>query len=838
MKNDISALLKQIHEFQPDRTNTLPQNTFFLNDTDVLCRERESGESRHPYAADGLVVWAHSSGQISACESTLHLFKTANSTEDPNLNFFGGLPQADGTFFPVALQNANRQLFEPANLERYVVYTASCVYYLAETAQAVFALRLHVSPDKHIHLAFSAINTTDAPLSLYLASCIEARMLTWEEENFWDRMKFYGQKHGDNYCLFAENHYLVVRQTEQGGTTLHSSHSAGRSSFLGKNGRGFANAAPLKSGRLLHEMTAANTADMPVAADVVHYRLQAGECVRREYELSYGLGEEFASNELSIPVDIAAVDAALNQMRLDEGRSLACTTIRFDDWDGALHPVLLNRFLQQVQKQVSFCALGKNYAGPQIGIRDVMQQLEVSLLWQPVESREKIITALQYILEDGRPPRQFSVPTNPHEFPSMDLRAFIDQGVWIISTVYTYLCFTEDWSILDEPCSYYIASPDNTRIVAQSEQTDTVLEHILRIADYLGRHLDPETGCLRAMHGDWNDALDGLGKTNNPDKRYGNGVSVMASLQFYQNCLELDAILAHSGRFSQKRPVYASYAKTLQDGLAAHAIDTNADGAHRIVHGWGDRQAYRIGSFHDPDGIPRRSATSTAFWAITDMIRHTPSLREDLVADLTALGSRYGLKTFDRPFAHDMYPYVGRIATITPGTYENAAPYVHAGLFGIAALFRLGESDLAWRETERAMVLTHPDCTKTPFVMPNSYCDCEAYNMHGESMGDWYTGSGAVLIKNLIRYGFGIAPDLDGVHLQTAACMPCHRAHVSLCVKGHPLTLRYERQGGNTRRILLNGTACDTVFDPLLNTYTAFIPTNQLTDNIIIDIID
>lgn len=838
LKQQVLQLLEHIHALKADRTNSLPQNTFYLNDTDILCGDRETGDSRYPYYADGLVVWAYSSGQITACESTLHIFKSSNSTEDPNINFFGGLMTENGDWFPIALQNANRQLFEPFDVKRYVIYSAKYMLYVAQTARAVFAVRLHVSRDKHIHFSFTAINTSNEPLTVYMASCIEPRMLTWEEENFWDRMRFCGHKTDSGYLIHADENYLVINEAAHGGKELCGFHSAGRSSFLGKNGRGFTNAEPLKSGKLLHEITDANTTDMPVAADLVHYRLEAGDCVRRDYDLSYYICEEDALSASLVPVDTAMIDNALEQEQQKDIDSLKAMTLRFDDWHGSLEPTVLNRFLVNVQKQVSFCALGKNYAGPLIGIRDVMQQLEVSLWWHPLESREKLVTALHYILEDGRPPRQFSVPTTPDALPMMDLRRFIDQGVWIISTMYTYLSVTDDASILDEVCSYYIAAPDNSHVSGKSEHRDTVLEHLIRIMDYLGSNLDSETGCLRVLHGDWNDALDGLGKTNDPSKDYGSGVSVMASLQFYRNCLEMDEILAHTGRFAHKRVAYATYANILKNGLLRYAIDVSDTGEKRVIHGWGDQHRYKVGSFHDPDGKARRSTTATAFWAITGMLAHTPDLRDTLIADLKAVRSRYGLKTFDVPFARDTYPFVGRLATITAGSYENAAAYVHASLFGIAALFCMGESALAWEELERSMVISHPDCTKTPFVMPNSYCDSDAYCMHGESMGDWYTGSGAVLIKNLIRYGFGIVPTLNGLHLQTAAVMPCTRTSLSLTLKGHPLTVTYENRSQGTRTIAINGEVQPTTLDPLMNTHTLNIPTNTLTDGMHILITD
>ena len=51
------------------------------------------------------------------------------------------------------------------------------------------------------------------------------------------------------------------------------------------------------------------------------------------------------------------------------------------------------------------------------------------------------------------------------------------------------------------------------------------------------------TGCIRALYGDWNDALDGLGVSTVSGVEYGTGVSVMATLQVYQNLGEMLEIL-------------------------------------------------------------------------------------------------------------------------------------------------------------------------------------------------------------------------------------------------------------------------------------------------------
>lgn len=373
----------------------------------------------------------------------------------------------------------------------------------------------------------------------------------------------------------------------------------------------------------------------------------------------------------------------------------------------------------------------------------------------------------------------------------------------------------------------------------KSDIQDTVLDHLIRIMDYLARNLDREygTNCLRALYGDWNDALDGLGKTKDPGKKYGSGVTVMATLQFYQNLREMTMILTKIGKYPEKIDAYAAYSRGIEEGLAKYGIDINDAGQRRIIHGWGDKISYKLGSWRDPDGKARRSITSNSFWAITGMIEKDPSLKEVIMDTLDAVDSKYGLKTFDVPFPYAM-PEAGRISYITPGTYENSCAYVHASMFGIMALFCLGESEKAWRQMEKSMVITHDNCTMTTFAMPNSYCENPDFEIDGGSMGDWYTGSGAVLVKEMIKFGFGIAPNLDGLIIQTPASMPCSSAKIEIIVKGHPIVLSYQNTGAGTRTFTVNGKATEGVLDPLMQIPKLFIPTEQLTDHMLIKVID
>ncbi|MBQ2933833.1 MAG: hypothetical protein IJE02_04370 [Clostridia bacterium] len=835
----LKNLMKQINDFKASEDNSLPQNTFYLNENQILCRERDYGVSRFAYDANGLVVWARSSGHIDAYESTFTIFRELNNFEDASIAFMGGLKQENGEYFPISLFECHRQLFENIDIKRYVVYSFRYAYYIADTSDVTFAVRVHADMDKHIHFAFAAINKSDKPQSIYMMSCMDAWLFYRNNGGVYDIMNRFGKRYQNgNYLLRSYGDSMTIGRAAFGKEPDAEYLTTQKSAVLGPVGRLMTNAASLKSGVFANDSDAANSVDVPVCADSAHYTLNAGESVRREYELQYFHTIEEAEAVINYKPDIEKIDTIL---AADEELALskfATMQTHFENYNGGFNAKVLNKFVRNIQKQISFCALGKNYFGPMMGVRDVMQQLESSLIWQPRESRAQFINALNHILEDGRPPRQFSNQESDDYMPMFDLRKFIDQGVWIITTLHTYLAYTNDWSILDEKCGYYVAAPDNSRLIAKSEIVDTVLDHIVKIMDFLCSNIDEETGCLHSLYGDWNDALDGLGKTTDKTREYGTGVSVMCSLQLYQNCTEICEILKAVSKYSDKVEKYEVVAETLKNGLTKYAVDTNNSGERRIMHGWGDNRSYKIGSWCDPDGNSRYSSTANSFWAISGMVKNDPSMKETVMQAFKTLDSKYGIMTFDKAFPLDMHKYVGRIANISAGTYENAGTYVHATMFAVSALFLMGESQEAWRQFDLGTVLSHADCSKSPFAMPNSYFRNEELCIDGQSFADWYTGSGTVFIKNLVKFGFGVCPTLDGLVIQTAGYMPTTDASIDVIVKGHPITVKYQNEGNGSRTFKVNGKEMTGEFDSMMNIPKLFMPTADICDNMVIEVID
>lgn len=847
-KNTILSLLAQIKQAEKDGNNRMPQNSFYLDYDKIVCCKRDIGESRYPYDSDGLMVWLHSTGFIDALESKLTIFKTANFGEESAVSFFGGIKNDENDYTPISITGASRGLNEN-NVSRYIVYSLKHAYCILECEPFVFAMRLHVDSKKHIHFSLMGINTSSEEQEFYIASFMETLLRYDENEKFWDRLRKFGKRYDNGTVVlkslvFGKMISLVINHKITEGKLIKKSSTTARGDFLGSKGLCIANSESLRRGCFNKEAQNTSTTDLPVASDIFHLRAGAGDSVRIDYELVLCYNDADAEIEkyLNLEIDKAKIDAELELVETQEKDAFDTIRVRFDNWNtDRVNADTFNKFFRSVQKQTTICAHGKNYAGAYLGVRDVFQQLEGALMWHPQLSRKKIIDALKCILTTGRPPRMFTVPDDPTAPVPVSLEKYIDQGVWIISTVYTYLAYTGDYSILDEICGY-IEAPDDAvwTSAARSIEKDSVLEHLIRIMGYLLSQVDHKykTGCVRVLFGDWNDALDGLGvPIEKGEEEYGSGVTVMATLQLYQNCHEMIEILTKVGGYDDLCKTYADAARAIEAGLEEHAVVTNEKGERKIIHGWGDQISYKVGSWCDPDGKPRYSITPNAFWAITKFLKRDPSLKASIMNCVDAVSSKYGLKTFDVPFPKDCKG-VGRIAEIVPGTYENSCAYAHASLFGTMALFEMGESKRAWEEVLNTAIITHDNCTMSTFVMPNSYCENADYGMDGESMGDWHTGSGAVLVKETVRYGFGIYPDLNGLRIQTAAYFPAQKGEITVNVKNSKVTLSYENKGLGKRTSEISGAEWTESFDSLMNIPVYYLPEEKMGKEVVIKIFD
>ncbi|MBQ7399456.1 MAG: hypothetical protein IJW06_03210 [Clostridia bacterium] len=849
MKEKIYSLLNDIKDLKNKNPKdyTLTDNVYYLNETDILCLERFGGESRYPYEMDGLNLWVHSTGYINANESNFVIFRTASQQEEPSVEFWGSIKK-DGQWIPISITGATKQLFEPVKVERYLVYTKRAAYYIAETDECIFSLRVNITSEKKINFLLSAIGKTLNDIEVKFTSYIDPLVRYANNEDSW----CFWNRHG--FC--EENgSFKIVRipSPENTDTTLLTNcavinksiiakdyslqSTVSKADFFGGSGRCLFNSRCLASGKFENVSKAVNTVSLPAACDIITIKLSGGEEALTDYLVSAVHDEKSADALVGLIPNLSDIDKDLAGQEKEDDELLGNLSIEFDTLKGTdLNNKVFNRFVKNIQKQVSFCALGKNYVGELLGVRDVFQQLTSTSLWNTTKVREKIVKALNFIMDTGRSPRQFSVPPSDDIIPKFDIRQFIDQGLWVIETLHKYISITGDYTILDEMCSYYTIIDEKRELYKKSEIRDSVLDHLVRITDYLVSNIDDRTGCLKILYGDWNDSVNGLGESIDGKSEFGTGVSIMATLQLYKLLSEMVEILSAVKKYDGKITTYSEKRTSIAEGLEKHSFQLDGTRRH-ILHGWGDKGAYNVGSLCDTDGQKRFSTNPYSFWCICHMIDRDLTLKKDILLAYDALDSKYGIKTFDKHFPKGT-PGIGRISNLTPGTHENGATYIHATMFAVMALFIIGEGKRAWEQIFKTLPITHESVSKSPFVMPNCYYYNEDYHLDGQSAGDWYTGSGAVLMRCIIEHAMGFLAYPEGLKIAPPNYMPSDKITMKILLKNSNFTFKYTNKNSGTREYLVNGVKKEKLFDEVSGSEYIWLSNEEISGDMIIEVID
>jgi cellobiose phosphorylase len=685
-----------------------------------------------------------------------------------------------------------------------------------EKAGVLFALRAFVSEKKDVCFSLFAQNNTASSQAIYLSSFMNAIMMhsCYEsEETKWFKsceetsQGFYFEGVEDlSREIHLHNRMSIVRATSK---ELVRDSTTSRAIFAGGKEESIVGAPALVEGDFAKEKKITLFSDTAAAGDILKTTLKAGETVEVDYRLRLVLSreekvEDIAPNEFE---DQLALLEAKDHVLYEGGSALAMNFASLRD--PTIDPAILNSFLSTVLRQVSYGALAKNSSVSLLGVRDVAQMIEGALMNDPISCRKKILEVLLFEGENGRFTRQYSLP-KANEDPLCDTRAFIDQGQWVISLLHSYLAFTGDTSILEEQVGFYNIVSANR--VHRSALVSSVYDHLLRALHYLLNYRDPQSGCLETLYGDWNDAVDGLGRSSKPDQLFGNGVSAMASFHLYKNLQEMQEIasLVHD----EKEMKADEQAKIQLEKDVNAALVEKKGSAYRIIHGWGENHSFEVGSFQDVDHQDRVGAASNAYYVIAGLESHRVEMKETILAAFKRLDSKYGIKTFTPYFDKDAAK-VGRIINLPKGTAENGAVYIHASIFAIKSLFELNESELAYQELKKALPITHSYLTTSPFVMPNSYIENPAIDVDGESMNDWYTGSSNTLLKTLVYDLFGIQPEMGSlVRLCPATTFPSLKATLQLTLKGKTLHFSYEKQGQKKRQIFVNDQPLSLKKDP------------------------
>lgn len=856
LKNN--TILKEKH--------SLPGNTYILEDNDILSLPRDDGDCRYPYGKDGFNFWAYTSGYMHCNEGLFSVFLRANEGQEPKIAFFAGFPNGSGTYGPVPLlsvPSAGCLTAGEDDFEQFTVFCRSSVYYITETHGMRFTLRSFPDKDRKLYFTLYIENLKAEKKEFYISSFINpflSHSLNETGESRWFREVSYieGSSRDNDLGSFkikvnedisrtasVSNMGVIRRFISISGESALIRHeeSVSRYEYVGGSRGSLHSPAALVAGSFRHKKHICAFTEPGAAADIVHLQIQGNGSIRYDAVLGYKVhccDESEAGHLLSqqfTPAGIDLRERELCEQSVTDGKDL---TLKVDrSTTVLLREGIFNSFFEHLKTQVGFCSLIKGYvqlsAGSLIGIRDIFQALEGLVYWQSDRVRKKMLEAMEFVLENGRCPRQYTLPTSPEVPPVMDLRLFIDQGVWVISAITTYIRVTGDSGILSEVCGYYEIVDEKKGLVRKSEIRDSILEHLFKIMNFLlsNRDMD-QTGCIRVLYGDWNDALDGLGVSIDPHKEYGTGVSVMVSLQVYQNLNEMARMLQHlnAGKYMAEIRYYKETAEELRLNLQKYAVISNDCGQKRIVHGWGDRRSYFVGSFDDPDHVSRTGLTSNAFWVLSGLNSTDRYMEDTILESFRALDTKYGFKTFDHAFSPNT-PGVGRIPRLPAGTAENGAVYVHASAFAAMALFQTGRPKEAWEQLIKLFPFTHRTVSCSPYVMPNSYGFNEEKGIDGESMLDWQTGSSNVILKTLIRFVMGIEPDFDGIWLQPAEGLPFKGFTFNIKIKGCRLKVQYKNSGRDSRTYFVNDIKREGIYSEAMRLDRLWISGEELKTSVL-----
>lgn len=832
---------------------------YVLSDNELLSLSRKIGDSRYPYGQDGFNFWVYASGYMHANEGLLSTFLRAANGQEPNIAFFAGKKKQGNDYEVTPLFAVPKTPEERKGVTRYTVFSPSAAYFVTEMDALRFGVRVFATPDRSLSFSINIENTGSETEAFFLSSFLNPflrhQLQTTDEDNWFKEISlqrsglqdpsnldpFLMLVHEDKDRHTLTTNYAILRRElsiDDKSWLVSSEATTSRFQYVGSSTSSLHTPQALIKGSFgdnpKHLCTFTETAIM---GDILQMNLPAGKSARLDLLFSPLKTHEESQSVATKRLEPAAIDAGLRQLEQQDINNHVALSIRAgqSQFEG-INSVTFNAFIEHLKKQVEFCALIKGYIqlsfNSLIGIRDVFQAIEGMLFWRSEAARSKMLEALSFTAIDGRCFRQYSLPPANQSVGRMDLRQFIDQGVWVISTIHTYLRVTQDWEFLKQVCGYHEIINEAAGKVAKSDQQDSVLEHMLRIMAYLLRNRDHDhTKCSLALYGDWNDALDGLGISLDGSSEFGTGVSVMATLQVYQNTQEMIEILKHvdASKYAAEIEQYTKARTEIESGLLKHAVVGNDAGEKRILHGWGDKYSYFVGSYKDSDGVARDGLTSNAFWVLSGLYAKHPEFKQIILDGLERLDSKYGYRTFAPHFDIDAKG-VGRIPKLPPGTAENGASYIHATAFGIMALFQMGEAQKAWQQLCKILPFTkgHENLTHSPFIMPNSYGYNPEKFIDGQNMNDWQTGSSNVVLKLLIRFVFGFEPTLDGLWIQPAGWCPFETFQFKLKVRGCQVSIHYENKHHGKRVYEIGGQTQESEPDEFMDVDKLWIPNEQL----------
>lgn len=444
------------------------------------------------------------------------------------------------------------------------------------------------------------------------------------------------------------------------------------------------------------------------------------------------------------------------------------------------------------------------------GYRDTMQDAAGVVSYDEQKALQQIRRGLSHQYADGYAPRQFTEKYGPH-----DVRVYSDSPVWIPLAVCSYLKQTGDFDFLKEQLPFledgllvtgfeHSMKQVTEFLNCDEANTDDVLQHTYRALEYLWNTRGTHGLCLM-LSGDWNDALNGVG-------RKGKGESVWLTMIFIDAMTQVEELCKKIGENKQAE-LYNKRSEELKEKINLNAWDGNW-----YLRAFND-DGEKIGSSENKQGqIYILSQAWSVISGTADKIRAEKALQS--VEKM--LNTPFGFLTMTPAYkAYD--PSVGRISILRPGTFENSAVYCHASAWQMLAELMAGHADQAY-EIYQKMNPSNPhhpaeESFSEPYVFPNCYFGKEAGARFGQSVMGWLTATADWIYKIIVEWMIGVRTTYEGILIDPRLPSSWGNASITRKIRGCSYQINISRADNCPNNISINvdGKILDKTIIPYYN---------------------
>lgn len=415
------------------------------------------------------------------------------------------------------------------------------------------------------------------------------------------------------------------------------------------------------------------------------------------------------------------------------------------------------------------------------GYRDMCGDTDALATFNPKLAWERAVRILEYQYSNGYAPRTvFNGAVRPNNFA--------DCAVWITPMIHTIVNELGDVSLLEKEVGFN----DGT--------TASVFEHCRLAVEYL-YNFKGKNGLIKIWGGDWNDGLNKMGLK-------GDGVSVWLSIAWYRaNKLFIDLC-----RMLGKDALIKTH-EEMGENMRLLIEQYGWDGEYYIA-AINDYDV-KLGSKENEEG---KMWLNPNTWAVLAGVAEESKLHAIMDKVDSYLECPYGTR-LNWPPSTSYKPYHGTYPTQPAGTLLNASVYLQPLAWKMWAEAILKKPAKVQEALEKILPWNHKwsETKGEPYILYNYYCTEETGYREGVPGQSWRTATHPCVMKGIIRYIYGICPEIDGLHLDPCLPPDWKECEIKKDFRGCEYVIRYhqtENSEGKVSEILADGKAVTEKYLP------------------------